>query len=142
MGRKLSNLRSSALLGSWIPRYMYRKPVHPTPTCRRILALVRKTIPDLPGPDEHWRIARLHTGRHQRSAGAWSWALDWAGPDSNTSARATSGTIGSQWPAVTVARYSFLLRGETGYDLEFDPPKGWKPDPPKGWKPDPPKRRK
>jgi len=63
----------------------------------RLLAHFKSVGEPWPWPDDI-RLFPLHTGRHQKAAGAWSWCL----------ARASDGhnepMWGSTWPATTIAR--------------------------------------
>ena len=47
---------------------------------------------------EDWEIQRTYAGRHQRSAGAWSWYLQSIGADW------VAGGYGSPWPATLCAK--------------------------------------
>lgn len=83
------------------PRWMAPPTKHPTAACRKVLKLLRANGFDLPivDDDEHYRVRRVYAGCHQRSAGAWSWSLDWSKEKDPTKDRppGLSG-IGSQWP--------------------------------------------
>ena len=95
--------------------------MHPTRTCAGILKLLREQGVDMPGPDHHYRISRTRAGHWQRSAGAWSWALDWKSDDPRDPNKGRPyqayQSIGSQWPASQCAKGGFLFDGET-----FTPP--------------------
>jgi hypothetical protein len=73
---------------------------YPTPTCKRILALLRENGIDVPEPDFYWRIRRTNAGNVQRSAGALSWWLHWTGPV-GTQLRLQ---VGGYYPAAMCAR--------------------------------------
>lgn len=88
---------------------------HPTRTCRAILKRLRALGEELPGPDHFYRVRNLRTGPHQRSAGAWSWALYWTGPSPDP----TTFGIGGYWPASLCAHPdSTLDRGRFGDSLD------------------------
>jgi hypothetical protein len=77
-----------------------RATSHPTRTCRAVLVQLRANGLELGGGDEHYRVTNLRTGPSQRSAGAWSWALDWRGPGPDR----TYPGIGGYWPASLCAK--------------------------------------
>lgn len=56
---------------------------------------------ELPGDPDDYEIKRTRAGRHQRSAGAWSWFL-WHPWDSGLAGQASQ--FGSQWPAGKCAK--------------------------------------
>lgn len=93
-------------------RSVVRQPTqHPTKTCAAILTKLRAEGIELPGPDHHYRIHRVHAGHHQRSAGAWSWSLDWRSDnDDNTGRPAnTYNEIGSRWSAAECIKHDCEL---------------------------------
>lgn len=69
-----------------------------------------------PGGPQNAKIHRLYAGRHQRAAGAWVWDLK------PVAARQLSlyPSVGSQWPATTIARGFEVLRDQWG-DLSLFP---------------------
>ena len=82
--------------------------VHPTKTCAAVLRFLRDNGYDLPGPDSNYRIRRLYAGHWQRSEGAWSWALEWAG--ANRPYQCTD-MPGSQFPAAMCVKPGATLIG-------------------------------
>jgi hypothetical protein len=87
------------------PRDPTKETVHPTRTCKAVLKRLRALGHEIDGPDEHWRVRNLHTGCHQRACGAWSWALEWAGPDGPNKTR----QIGGYHPASECAKEGATL---------------------------------
>lgn len=85
-------------------------------TVEKIVAILEANGVTWPGGGSNARIERTHAGRHQRSAGAWSWFLVPVTRDG-----AIYPQVGSQWPAKTVALGAEVSRSPWGsYDL--DPP--------------------
>lgn len=90
---------------------------------RRILAqLLAMEGADVewPGGAENVRIQRTYAGHHQRSAGAWTWALGVVHPTFGVP------SIGSQYPAREVARGFTIYRDYYG-DVHLDPVTASKP---------------
>jgi len=99
----------------WRPRWMAPPTQHPTRTCRAVLRALRAAGCEIEGPDEHWRITNLRTGHWQRSEGAWSWALDWAGPETRPT------HYGGYWPASECGRPGATIHQGPG-GISLDPP--------------------
>jgi hypothetical protein len=75
---------------------------------------------ELVGPDDFYRVRNLRTGRHQRSVGAWSWALDRLSADGSL---AEMSIVGGYWPAHLCAKDGATL--DDGYRAgaaSLDPP--------------------
>lgn len=72
---------------------------------------------DVPGDREHWSIRRTYAGVHQKSAGAWTWALHWNGPRDHYEAQAYSGQVGSQWPASVCVKGPVQVYSRYGYSI-------------------------
>ena len=78
--------------------------MHPTETCKKVLAVLRKNGHEIPGPDSNWRINRTYAGHYQRSSGAWAWSLEWEGPLEDPVVRGITGQVGGHWPASVCGR--------------------------------------
>lgn len=84
---------------------MTRRPDAVTPASRDAITIYRYVrglgyeAPDVLEIDVE--ITRTYAGRHQRSAGAWSWSL--LAPNGYDAFFPTA--VGSQWPAREIARH-------------------------------------
>ena len=95
---------------------------------RAVLRRLRALGHNIPGPDENWCIHPTHAGRHQHSAGAWSWTLDLVSHSAaSQEQRRWNGIYGGYWPAkmccqvgasIDDSRRKFSLGG----DVTLDPP--------------------
>jgi hypothetical protein len=73
---------------------------------------------DWPGGPANAVIRRTRAGRHQRSAGAWSWFL-W---HVNDVEGALFPSVGSQWPASRIARGFVASHNKAFHSWDLDPP--------------------
>jgi hypothetical protein len=94
---------------------------HATPLSRKLVAMVKEAGVELPGDDEFWVIERTYCGAVQKSAGAWTFTLEWSGSSDNI-ARQWSGSIGSQWPASYIVKHGVDSVAQNGSIYPKDAP--------------------
>lgn len=92
---------------------------HPSKSCTRLLRFLREQGVELPGPDRHWRIVRTRAGYWQRSAGAWSWSLEWRSDNGDLTGAPTAAyhSIGSQYSVSECLKPGACLDGDTIYPV-------------------------
>lgn len=78
-----------------------RRRREPTALSRKLVAAIMAAGWKPYGDPALYVIDRVYAGRWQRSCGAWSWALDYAGDD--MLAKVDAAAIGSQWTAAECA---------------------------------------
>lgn len=81
-----------------------RRPTTASPLTLKVLDRLKEVGVELPGDPESWVIERTYCGDVQKSAGAWTFTLEWKGSRDNHEALGYSRQIGSQWPASLVAK--------------------------------------
>lgn len=74
--------------------------VHPTRTCKAVLDRLRECGVPLSGADENYRVVPTRAGPDQRSAGAWSWCIEYVGQEESAySLSVQASDIGGHYPA-------------------------------------------
>lgn len=76
----------------------------------QLLKKLRALGVPLGGTDDLYSIRRTYAGHNMRSAGAWSWTLEYSGPEHNEGIQAMA--TGSQWPV------NFLLKRKLAADRD------------------------
>lgn len=102
-------------------RKRLRPTQHPTGTCKKVLSILRQNGHAVPGPDANWRIKRTNAGHHQRSAGAWTWYLDWEGPIDDPEIRHYTGVVGGFWPASLCVQPGHTVDADSFGNIVIDP---------------------
>jgi hypothetical protein len=76
-----------------------------------LLARLKSDLKIKMGRDPY--VLRLYHEHWQRSAGAWSWVVEWHKDPS-------SGTIGSQWPMKAILKAKKIIATQVGNDTHIE----------------------
>ena len=72
-------------------------------------------------PKGNWKIRRVYAGSVQRSNGAFSFFLEWAGDRKNEKAMLYSNSIGSQFPATYLIKNGIESFSNRHGDIHINP---------------------
>lgn len=94
-------------------------PYKPSKRADRLVKMIQEHGLDI--PSGKWEIRRVYAGRHQRSAGAYSFFLSWRGEIDNYQAMGWSDFIGSQFSASYIIKHGIESISMSGCDNHINP---------------------